>query len=824
MIKRNSINTEIDGDDFEGVDASIDQENLGFMFDIVSKQMYRRPINSIVREITSNCFDSHIEANVDDPVIITLANDEGGDYITFKDVGVGISPERMDKIYSKWFSSSKRGSNDMIGMFGLGSKSPLAYTDSFFVTTIYDKIQYEYLVHSGKTKPRIEKLLTTEGVEDRNQTEVKIYMKSTLDTFAFKNACISELLYFDNVFFESKLYSITNDYKIFDYNTFKYRPDLKYSDRLHIIIGKVPYPINWEELNRKEIKIPVGLKFNIGDLEVTPERESLRYIDIEQEDGVFVATKDIINKKIDEFVVEISALYNKDIESEFEDYREFLEYGKDKESWLKIDEQTKLNVSSAVVKPAGVFIPLKDFRGKIPNNILFNIKVDYEYVKGRKPRAFSSVSLDYEKADRLTVVAPKSGKLQAKKMQYLYDYAKEITGYSEFYFVREEYIEITSWKRILDLKSTNNLNNTNLLKQYKMFRDFQRFEFNRLTFKYEDIKISEEWLALRKTEQDTKLKREEDSFLVYNYGNVIISDNKLYLTIKKLKEFTGFLIYGYDKDEELLKNFRDVFINSKYSASGNHRYIDPKKCLLVRTAQRNTKHFLEIKNAIYIYDFMGDNKVFKRIATTAMLAKDNKALKLTGHTGGNSDNAISFQIMLDQIFPPAADALRELRVACRDYGNMLNEEKSVDFINQLISIASEYNLYDKELLETHNKLEKYVEGLELINYIVLNSKSLPLVVDFLLLKNKPVATLWKGLEKYEIDLINESVDKATYLLDIYSDHREQSRDYNKRKKLVSIKTQDTCNQVIDMCTEQNKFYNSLKKYYDNKDKSSTYSN
>ena len=87
-----------------------------------------------------------------------------------------------------------------------------------------------------------------------------------------------------------------------------------------------------------------------------------------------------------------------------------------------------------------------------------------------------------------------------------------------------------------------------------------------------------------------------------------------------------------------------------------------------------------------------------------------------------------------------------------------------------------------------------------------------------------MATLWKGLEKYEIDLINESVDKATYLLDIYSDHREQSRDYNKRKKLVSIKTQDTCNQVIDMCTEQNKFYNSLKKYYDNKDKSSTYSN
>ncbi len=118
MKVRDFTNTEVEGDDFGGLDASIDKDNLGFLFDIVSKQMYRRPINSIVREITSNCFDSHIEAKVDDPVIIKFDEDEAGDYISFIDVGVGMSPDRMEKVYSKYFSSSKRESNEFIGMFG----------------------------------------------------------------------------------------------------------------------------------------------------------------------------------------------------------------------------------------------------------------------------------------------------------------------------------------------------------------------------------------------------------------------------------------------------------------------------------------------------------------------------------------------------------------------------------------------------------------------------------------------------------------------------------------------------------------------------------
>lgn len=110
------------GDTDEGIQAGIDESSLPFVFELVSKQLYSNPIGSIVREITSNCFDSHIEAKVDQPVIISKTyNIEEGYSIEFKDVGVGISPPRMNNIFMNYFSSTKRETNELIGGFGLTS-------------------------------------------------------------------------------------------------------------------------------------------------------------------------------------------------------------------------------------------------------------------------------------------------------------------------------------------------------------------------------------------------------------------------------------------------------------------------------------------------------------------------------------------------------------------------------------------------------------------------------------------------------------------------------------------------------------------------------
>jgi len=127
--KTNNLDIENIAGDFGTKKAGLDASSLPFLFKMVSESLYSNPIGSLIRELTSNCFDSHTEAKVDDAVLIKKDSDEEGDYISFNDFGVGLSPERIDNIYMNWFSSTKRETDDLIGGFGLGSKSPLSYTN-----------------------------------------------------------------------------------------------------------------------------------------------------------------------------------------------------------------------------------------------------------------------------------------------------------------------------------------------------------------------------------------------------------------------------------------------------------------------------------------------------------------------------------------------------------------------------------------------------------------------------------------------------------------------------------------------------------------------
>lgn len=110
--------------DIEGVKGGISAESFPFMFRILSKAYYSRKLDSIVRELGSNCYDSHIEAGIKDPIIIERRFDvENNSYnIVFKDVGIGMSPDRVYNIFNNWFTSTKRDSNFYIGAFGLTKK------------------------------------------------------------------------------------------------------------------------------------------------------------------------------------------------------------------------------------------------------------------------------------------------------------------------------------------------------------------------------------------------------------------------------------------------------------------------------------------------------------------------------------------------------------------------------------------------------------------------------------------------------------------------------------------------------------------------------
>ena len=294
--------------DLEGYDSEIDLKDLHKMFSMFQNP-YKNNIGSIVREITSNCFDSHAEAGVNDAVIVKIDKDDSGWYISFIDVGVGLSPDRIKNIYVKYLSSTKEDSNDFIGAFGIGSKSPLSYQNMFFINTRYEGVEYQYMMRVGEIKPKIEKLDEFDTTE-RNGTEIKMYIKKGEasdtnyrlgDLGKFVNECNKQLFYFDNVYFQinplleeavkgnnSYLNNVLsnfkdsrpkNGFKLYETDIFKFRPnETSYPFKtMHICLGKVAYPIDWDQLGMTPINAPIALNFNIGELTVIQTREDIKY-------------------------------------------------------------------------------------------------------------------------------------------------------------------------------------------------------------------------------------------------------------------------------------------------------------------------------------------------------------------------------------------------------------------------------------------------------------------------------------------------------------------------------------------------------------------
>lgn len=256
------------------------------VFKMFTKSVYSNPIGSFIREVTSNCYDSHAEAKVNDPVVVKLHQENDDWYISFIDVGVGMSPDRVENVYSVYFESTKRNTNNEHGGFGIGGKTPMAYRryngngendydNSFFVNTRYNGVEYHYVIYEGVESPVID-LLYKNNTSERNGTEVKIPLAEN-DLTKVNYEIKRQLFYFENIIFEGFNTDI-NNYKLYKGNTFIYRSGNTYSN-IHVSLGKVAYPIDYSILGLDSYKynIPVAINLNIGDVDVTVSRESLDY-------------------------------------------------------------------------------------------------------------------------------------------------------------------------------------------------------------------------------------------------------------------------------------------------------------------------------------------------------------------------------------------------------------------------------------------------------------------------------------------------------------------------------------------------------------------
>lgn len=352
----------------------LNENAAAMVFQMFTKNIYSNPIGTVVREITSNCFDSHVEAGIKAPVLIKKSFDDQTNthYISFIDYGVGMSPDRVKNVYAVYFESTKRCDNTQIGGFGIGAKSVLAYKrptgygtgeydNSFYVITVYNGVKYYYCIVEGTDSPEIS-LLHEEETTEHNGTEVRIpVLEKDLNTFA--KEMVRQLYYFEDIIFEgfeNTRYGDTllNEYQIIHGKTFLYR-GTEYSSTMHVCLGRVAYPIDYDVLglNSRNYYIPVAVKLEVGEINVTASREQLDYSE---------HTIKVLKKKLDEVKAEITQLLIKQYENivTLKDYFQFEnEFGE-----LRFPNGMTLPVTSLINQKD---VDLSNFKYsfmKMPNN------------------------------------------------------------------------------------------------------------------------------------------------------------------------------------------------------------------------------------------------------------------------------------------------------------------------------------------------------------------------------------------------------------------------------------------------------------------------
>lgn len=127
-----------------GQTAAFGIKNSAAAFQLLSSGLYTNKIRAVLREIGCNGVDAHaLNGNKDKPIEVKLPNRLDSQF-HIRDFGPGLSHDQIMKLYSTYFDSTKQASDDYIGGFGVGSKSPFAYTDAFTVISRHKGMERVY--------------------------------------------------------------------------------------------------------------------------------------------------------------------------------------------------------------------------------------------------------------------------------------------------------------------------------------------------------------------------------------------------------------------------------------------------------------------------------------------------------------------------------------------------------------------------------------------------------------------------------------------------------------------------------------------------------
>ena len=369
---------------FEESKFSIEASSKAFF--ILSDGLYSNKILAVVRELSTNAYDSHVEAgkasvpfDVHIPTAISPV-------FSIRDYGTSMDHENCMQLYTTYFRSTRNNSNDAVGCLGLGSKAPFAYSDSFTVEAYLDGTRRLYTAYKDESGSPVFSLMDESDTSEQNGIKVSINVNDhDINRFQYESQHVYEhfkvkphfVAYKPSFRSIDKVLAGTNWY--FDDNA---RENV-------IVMGQISYPIDINQLtanddksferHRQFIEYSNGLRIfvNIGDVDITPSRESLSY----SRD-----TKKNILKMIENIINEIAVKIEEQIASQPSLFKARMKYVQISNQCSSISTATQSlqksitwNDMKLFDSVSGEYINIKDSGINLLEKSQYRSKVDIKY-------------------------------------------------------------------------------------------------------------------------------------------------------------------------------------------------------------------------------------------------------------------------------------------------------------------------------------------------------------------------------------------------------------------------------------------------------------
>lgn len=165
-------------------------------FRLLSSALYTNKVRAVLREIGCNGVDAHVlNGKQDTPIDVKMPNRLDGNFY-IRDYGPGLSHDQVMQLYTTYFDSTKQASDEFIGGFGVGSKSPFSYTDSFTVISIHNGVRNTYLSYLEDDIPKVAHAAGPEATDEPSGLQVGFPIKPE-DNYKFEQEAVEVFSAFD---------------------------------------------------------------------------------------------------------------------------------------------------------------------------------------------------------------------------------------------------------------------------------------------------------------------------------------------------------------------------------------------------------------------------------------------------------------------------------------------------------------------------------------------------------------------------------------------------------------------------------------------------